>query len=311
MISNYGNSIDEYKITLRHEEIRQFLQEHGTQAYMGLNPMMGMNNAGVSFNNFSSQNHLHHLHQPMAMFPNGQIVPHPNGLPMNSTHHPGHIDPYNYQNHYFAQNPNTFIPIQNNQHHHHQNNYHHNNFDVQSLANSYGANSHMLSQTNLHQIPNNQNNHHYSNINMITGNPNNLSMLQSINSQKHSFSYNNQNNNNNPLIPNISQTIGQQMIVRKDDQSSNISKSSNAQNNNDKNNNSNPNSDPNDALDILKDDCRKFHPIDWYLQPKVRFVYARKRLEPPGIDTIFKRIGFKAATDTIPKVIQRKLCDND
>ena len=309
LISNYGNSIDEYKITLRHEEIRQFLQEHGTQAYMGLNPMMGINNAGVPlidmqsnnpYNNFSSQNHLH-LHQPMAMFPNGQIVPHLNGLQMNSTHHPSHMDPYNYQNHYFAQNSNTFIPIQNNQHHH-------NNFDVQSLANSYGANSHMLSQTNLHQMPPNQNNHHYSNINMITGNPNNLSMLQSINSQKQNFSFNN-NQNNNPLLPNISQTIGQQMIVRKDDQNSNISKGSNAQNNNDKNN-SNPNSDPNDALDILKDDCRKFHPIDWYLQPKVRFVYARKRLEPPGIDTIFKRIGFKAATDTIPKVIQRKLCDN-
>jgi len=76
-----------------------------------------------------------------------------------------------------------------------------------------------------------------------------------------------------------------------------------------------PNTDPTPTeSELLKDDCRKFNPINWHLEPKVRFLSyfysARVKIEPPGIDTILKRVGFKAATDTIPKVIQRRVCDN-
>jgi len=62
---------------------------------------------------------------------------------------------------------------------------------------------------------------------------------------------------------------------------------------------------------LESDDCRIFKPTRWLLSPTIRLLaLGGTGLEPPGLDSVLKNIGFQHAKSSIPKWIQRNLCDN-
>ena len=59
-----------------------------------------------------------------------------------------------------------------------------------------------------------------------------------------------------------------------------------------------------------KVDNRIFEPHGWKFEPKLILISKVGNVDAPGVDTLFKNLGFKHAETTIPKWTQRGLMDN-
>ena len=64
-------------------------------------------------------------------------------------------------------------------------------------------------------------------------------------------------------------------------------------------------------LPSVKTDERVYDCVRWELMPTLRLIPRfGNQVEPPGVDSLLKSLGFHQARTTIPKWVQRGLLDN-
>ena len=65
-----------------------------------------------------------------------------------------------------------------------------------------------------------------------------------------------------------------------------------------------------EAFTIQNDDPRSYTSTLWRLEPTLRILAFSTKIQPPIVDEVLRQLGFKHAKTTIPKWIQRSICDN-